>query len=152
MSRTIGRSGPTVRLASVYVSSVNFLQTLVIAGVPTLGAVVAASVALRDLGLRRRLETSRQFLSLFANANGRPTDGRDEVGVPEQVATVHLIADFARREADLYYAAHAGLKQLVGWGAHPSGAPVAEAAKSALDRLGAPRTGPRGWLRDFARR
>lgn len=42
-----------------------FWQALVIALVPSVAAVIAALVAFRDLGLRRRLETSRQFLALF---------------------------------------------------------------------------------------
>jgi hypothetical protein len=48
--------------------------------------------------MRRKLETSKQFLALFATAHGRPVDERDHVGIGEQVASIHLIADFAASE------------------------------------------------------
>lgn len=92
-----------------------FWQTLIITAIPTGAAVITAIVGIRDLGVRRRLETSKQFLTLFALAHGRPIDGRDGVGVGEQVATVQLIADFARREKLLRGAASGGLSYLAGW-------------------------------------
>jgi len=94
---------------------VTFWQTLIITAIPTGAAVITAIVGIRDLGVRRRLETSKQFLTLFALAHGRPIDGRDGVGVGEQVATVQLIADFARREKLLRGAASGGLSYLAGW-------------------------------------
>lgn len=99
---------------------VSFWQTVVIAAVPSLAAIAAVVAAAQDLGLRRRLESSRQFLNLFAVAHGRPADGRTGVGLGEQVATVHLIADFAVKEKLVREAARAGLAQLANWGATPA--------------------------------
>ncbi|MEU0265754.1 hypothetical protein [Nocardioides sp. NPDC006303] len=93
-----------------------FWQVLVIAAVPSAAAVLTAALGFRDLGMRRRLETSKQFLSLFATAHGRPIDGRDGVGVGEQVATIHLIADFAASESLLRNAAREGLTDFATWG------------------------------------
>lgn len=96
----------------------NFWQAIAVAAVPSVAAIISAFVAFRDLGLRRRLETSKQFLALFALAHGRPEGGRT-VGVGEQVATVHLIADFASREKVLRNAAREGLLQLSSWPKDP---------------------------------
>ena len=92
-----------------------FWQALVVALIPSLAAIITATVAFRDLGLRRRLETSQQFLSLFALAHGRLDSGR-AVGVGEQIATVHLIADFAAQEKVVRNAAREGLRHLTSWG------------------------------------
>ncbi|WP_205471327.1 hypothetical protein [Nocardioides sp. SYSU D00038] len=93
-----------------------FWQALVVAAVPSVAAVLTAFLGFRDLGLRRRLETSKQFLNLFATAHGRPVDGRDGVGVGEQVATLHLIADFASKESLVRNAAIEGLRHFTTWG------------------------------------
>jgi hypothetical protein len=88
--------------------------------------------------MRRRLETSRQFLNLFATANGRPVDGRQAVGRAEQVATVHLIADFACSDKLLRNATLEGLKDLGAWDKDSSGESelaVASAAREALKRM-----------------
>jgi hypothetical protein len=85
--------------------------------------------------MRRRLETSKQFLNLFATAHGRPVDGREKVGVGEQIATVHLIADFAAREGLLKNAAREGLKDFATWGTTAEAKKVADAASEALKRL-----------------
>jgi hypothetical protein len=85
-------------------------------------------------------------LNLFANAHGRPVDGRDHVGVGEQIATLQLIADFAASEKLLRNAAQAGLQYVATWGpaveasagentASPSQKKIADTAKAALDRL-----------------
>jgi len=74
------------------------MQALVIATIPSVAAVLTAALGFRDLGMRRKLETSKQFLALFATAHGRPVDERDHVGIGEQVASIHLIADFAASE------------------------------------------------------
>ena len=95
-----------------------FWQALVIALVPSVAAVITALVAFRDLGLRRRLETSRQFLALFSLAHGRLDSGR-RVGIGEQVATIHLIADFAVKEKVVLNAAREGLAHLAEWDASP---------------------------------
>lgn len=92
-----------------------FLQGLLIAFVPSFAAVLSAWIGFRDLRLRRRLETSRQFVNLFAAAHGRPVDGRESIGVGEQIATIHLIADFAAEEGVLRQAAAAGLRELASW-------------------------------------
>ena len=49
----------------------SFWQALVIATIPSVAAVLTAALGLRDLGMRRKLETSKQFLALFATAHGR---------------------------------------------------------------------------------
>lgn len=92
-----------------------FWQALIIAAVPSLAAVLTAALGFRDLGMRRRLETSKQFLNLFATAHGRPVDGRDGTGVGEQIATVHLIADFAASEKLVRNAAREGLRHITTW-------------------------------------
>lgn len=94
----------------------SLLQAVIVAAIPSSAAVASAWLGFRDLGLRRRLETSRQFVNLFASAHGRPLDGRQKpIGVGEQVATIHLIADFAAREKVLINAAIAGLRNLETW-------------------------------------
>jgi hypothetical protein len=114
-----------------------FWQVLVVATIPSAAAVVSASVAFRDLGLRRRLETSKQFLSLFAAAHGRPLGRDGTIGIGEQIATIYLIGDFAVPEKFLHNAAKEGLRELTTWGANGNSqsAQVAEAAKSVLARL-----------------
>jgi ABC-type branched-subunit amino acid transport system substrate-binding protein len=99
---------------------VEFWQALVIAAIPSAAAVISAFAAFRDLGMRRRLETSKQFLTLFATAHSRPTDGRDGAGVGEQIATIHLIADFAKRERLVRNAAKAGLTYFAKWDQPPA--------------------------------
>ena len=91
-----------------------FWQALIIAAIPSVAAVVTAWLGFRDFRLRRKLETSKQFLTLFAAAHGRPAD-REHVGVGEQIATIHLIADFAEKEPVLRNAARAGLSDLTTW-------------------------------------
>ncbi len=92
-----------------------FWQALILALIGASAAVATAWLGFRDLGMRRRLEASSQFLKLFAVAHGRPTDGRDSVGIGEQVATVHLIADYAVKEDLVRNAAKAGLTELSKW-------------------------------------
>ncbi|WP_458115151.1 hypothetical protein [Arthrobacter sp. D2-10] len=93
-----------------------FWQVLVVTLIGSGAAVLTAALGFRDLGMRRRLETSKQFVSLFAAAHGRPSDGRDGVGVGEQIATIHLIADFAVKEDVLKNAAREGLREISTWG------------------------------------
>lgn len=92
-----------------------FWQALLVAAVPSVAAIATAWLGFRDLAVRRRLDTSKQFLTLFATAHGRPTDGRDEVGVGEQIATLNLIADFAAKEPVMRNAAVEGLKYFSTW-------------------------------------
>jgi hypothetical protein len=93
-----------------------FWQALILAVIASAAAVATAWLGFRDLGVRRRLESSKQFLNLFATAHGRPVDGRDGVGVGEQIATIHLIADFAAKEDMLKNAAREGLEEFATWG------------------------------------
>lgn len=92
-----------------------FWQAMLVATVPSVAAIATAWLGFRDLSLRRRIETSKQFLTLFATAHGRPTDGRDGVGAGEQVATLSLIADFALKESLVREAAIQGLKHFSTW-------------------------------------
>jgi hypothetical protein len=94
---------------------VEFWQALIVAAVPSVAAIATAWLGFRDLSVRRRLESSKQFLTLFATAHGRPTDGRDAVGLGEQIATLNLIADFAVKEPLMRNAAVAGLKHFSTW-------------------------------------
>jgi hypothetical protein len=78
-------------------------------------------------------------LNLFASAHGRPLDGR-KVGLGEQVATVHLIADFAASEPVLRNAALEGLREIASWDSDAEASPegykrIARAATEALERL-----------------
>lgn len=94
----------------------DFWEAIVLAIIAIIAAGMTAWLGFRDLRLRRRLETSKQFLTLFATAHGRPVDGRANVGVGEQVASVHLIADFAKQENKLLKnAACEGLAYLATW-------------------------------------
>jgi hypothetical protein len=98
------------------VSDVNFWQAMIIATIPSFAAVLTAWIGLRDLKLRRRLETSKQFMSLIATAHGHPPDGRAKTAIFEQIAVVHLIADLALHERFLRNAAVADLRGLAEWG------------------------------------
>ncbi|MDS2173828.1 hypothetical protein Q7C18_14065 [Nesterenkonia sp. CL21] len=111
-----------------------FWQAIVVAAIPSAAAVVAAIVSFRDLHLRRRLESSKQFLSLFASAHGRP-QGRDAIGIGEQVAAVHLIADFAAKDKMLRSAAREGLQDLSSWTGNERSEKIASSATAALGRL-----------------
>jgi hypothetical protein len=111
------------------------MQALVIATIPSVAAVLTAALGFRDLGMRRKLETSKQFLALFATAHGRPVDERDHVGIGEQVASICLIADFAASEKLLRNTAREGLKDLLAWEGSANHDKVAHAAKTALHRL-----------------
>lgn len=108
-----------------------FWQALILAAVPSVAAVATALIGFRDLGLRRKLQTSEQFLVLFTVAHGRPNDGR-AVGITEQVAALHLIADFAKKEPLLMNAARAGLEHFATW----ENADISGAATEAVKRLG----------------
>jgi len=110
-------------------------QALIIAAVPSAAAVLTAWIGFRDLTMRRKLETSKQFLTLFATANGRPADGREGVGVAEQVACIHLIADFSRKEPLVREAARAGLTNFSTWAGDPLTGAISAAATTALTRL-----------------
>jgi len=116
-----------------------FWQALVIALVPSIVAGVTAIVGLKDLGLRRRIEVSKQFLALIAEANGRPADGRTAAGVAEQIATISLIADFALKEKLLRNAAFEGLSSIASWksanDSDESTSAIADAADRALLKL-----------------
>lgn len=57
-------------------------------------AAVVARTAGRELQVQRQLQSTERFLELLAVAHGRPRDGRERVGVSEQVAAVHLVAEF----------------------------------------------------------
>lgn len=125
----------------------SFWQALVVVLVPSVAAVLTAVLGFRDLGMRRRFETSKQFLNLFATAHGRPVDGRDSVGFSEQVATIYLIADFAASETLLVNAAREGLKDFAAWDQEVDGPTesilpsvsqrkIAQAARDALKSLG----------------
>lgn len=129
----------------------DFWGQILVVLIASVAAVATAFLGFRDLGMRRRLETSKQFLNLFATAHGRPVDGRDFVGVGEQIATLHLIADFAKDEPLLRHAAVEGLRHFTTWGKRPKALPgdlepcthrgitgeemIASAASKALKRL-----------------
>lgn len=65
------------------------------------GLLTTAFVSTRDLRLRRRTDTTKGFLDLIAHASGRPRDGRQAVGVAEQLAeqlaAMRMIGSLGRR-------------------------------------------------------
>ena len=87
--------------------------------VSTLGVVVAAVLVARsaskDLAVKRQLESTERFLELIAVAHGRPRDGRGHVGISEQVAAVHLVAEFGAAHSWLREAATESLASFATW-------------------------------------
>ena len=128
----------------------SFWQAVIVATIPSLAALPAAWIGLRDLRLRRRIETSNQFLRMIAIAHDHPADGRTHTAIFEQIAAVHLIADLAAQEPVLRNAALADSRGLAEWTATESSVhsiadgpsreqvfkrTLGEAAQSALQRL-----------------
>lgn len=113
-----------------------FWQAVVVAVIPSAAALGTAFIGFRDLGMRRKLESSKQFLSLFATAHARPADGRNKIGLGEQIATIHLIADFAKKDRLLKNAAVEGLRYFSTWDTEADGyREISDAAKKALLQL-----------------
>lgn len=108
--------------------------------VSTLGVVVAAVLVARsaskDLAVKRQLESTERFLELIAVAHGRPRDGRERVGISEQVAAVHLVAEFGAEHSWLRGAATESLVSFPTW--LPEGNVVLyQAVEAGLRRLDA---------------
>ena len=89
----------------------NFWQALVVALVPTAGVLLSVFVSTRDLDLRRKLESTDKFFDIVMLSNARSRE-REHVGTAEQVAAVHLLADFGKTEDHLKNASRAALEEL----------------------------------------
>ncbi len=74
----------------------------------------SSALGKQGTGGRRRLDSTQQFLHLFASAHG-PADGRQEIGLSEQVAAVHLIAEFGGSHPWPAGPAREGLRSMVKW-------------------------------------
>ncbi|MGL5826877.1 MAG: hypothetical protein ACRCYU_19015 [Nocardioides sp.] len=85
---------------------------VIVAAVPTIGVAGTVLVTMRDFSLRRDLEISRQFAAFVSVAHGRAIDGREVVGMGEQLAHVQLVVWLARRHRRLRPAAIAALQYL----------------------------------------
>ena len=112
---------------------------LVASGGVVLASLLAARSASAGLTTRRRLESTEQFLQLFAAAHGRPAD-RSVIGLSEQVAAVHLIAEFGDSYEWLRRPAVEGLRSMEGWVADVSDersrVQLSAAVRDALGHLG----------------
>ena len=74
------------------------INVIIGALIPTVAAVLASRIALRDVGLRRDLEVTKRFVELVGVVDGRPIDReRKDVGVVDQVASIFLLVGLARR-------------------------------------------------------
>lgn len=107
-----------------------FWQAVAVASITVAGAVGATRPALKDLGLKRRLETTSLFEQLVRRANNAGSLG---LGLSEQVAAIYLIGTFGRDEKHLRDAARATLLGMgLQFGSGPSADVIREAAESAL--------------------
>lgn len=88
-----------------------FWQALVIAFVPTIGVVLTVWYSTRDLKVRRRLEGTDKFFRIVMTAHARD-EVRESVGIAEQIAAIHLLADFGSTEKHLRNAAQAALREI----------------------------------------
>lgn len=98
-------------------------------------AAVVARTAGRELQVQRQLQSTERFLELLAVAHGRPRDGREGVGVSEQVAAVHLVAEFGSDHSWLRMAATKGVASMATWLNEESDPALQEAVHEALTRL-----------------
>lgn len=114
---------------------INVLATLGVGAV--IGSILTWVVATRDLALRRRTQTIDAFLRVATQAHGvRPGQpGHETVGIGEQVAAIHLLADLARRDRWLRKAGIAFLDDLTRWMTPESHPQLHEAAAEARATL-----------------
>jgi len=84
-----------------------FWQAVAVALITVVGAIGATRPALRDFGLKRRLETTALFEELVKRANNAGALG---LGLSPQVAAICLTGSFGRDEKHLRDAARATLQ------------------------------------------
>lgn len=99
-----------------------FWQAVAVAAIGVLGAVGTVWVSTRDLRLRRRMETMDRFLAIAATSQAR---GRENIGISEQVAAVHLLGELGVSERELTDAAYAAVTETIRWTADEGGGDVA---------------------------
>lgn len=115
---------------------IEYVQDLFLVLIPTSVALITAWNATKTFRLRRDLETSERFLELLDDASGSgPVKPGTHIDLARQLATVHLLADFAKREKTLRNAAKSGLTEISGWDKSDSHIKMADAAKEGLERL-----------------
>lgn len=105
----------------------------VLLGGSLVGGILTYLVAVRDLALRRRMETIDIFLRVAARGHGY-ADERGPIGLGEQVAAIYLMADLANRDEWLNTAAINHLKEVENWAARSTSEEqirILEAVKSA---------------------
>ena len=110
-------------------SNPGFWQAIAVALITVAGALWATRPALRDFGLKRRLETTTLFEQLVKRANNAGSLG---LGLSEQVAAIYLIGSFGRDEKHLRDAARATLEGMLTQQFGHSRDVIHEAARGAL--------------------
>lgn len=85
---------------------------VVIAAGAVAAAALAASVASRELVLKRQLEITRSFLEILSVAHGRPRDGRPQTGRGENIAAIWLLGELGRSNTWLARSTDAALQDL----------------------------------------
>ena len=115
----------------------SFWEAMIIALVPTVGIGLTVWASTRDLALRRKLGATDKFFEIVMIAHARAKD-REGVGSAEQIAGIHLLADFGRSEKHLKNAAKDALEEI---DSYTAGSPdkivqrVNASVKAALGRL-----------------
>lgn len=99
--------------------------------------VVATTwVATRDLALKRQTDSLASFLHVVATVHGRPTDGRQDVDLVEQLAALWIIAELGKRHRWLRPSAREALTRFSKYStADPHTAAIAGVASKALNTL-----------------
>lgn len=100
--------------------------------VPTVGVVLGGWVTLRDFRLRQEDADLEQFGKIVAAAHGRPSDGRESLGVHEQRGYVIMLGVLASRRKDLKPVATVVLKGLAVLGDEEGGTSLRSSAVEAL--------------------
>ena len=96
-----------------------FWPSVVIALIPTVGIGLTVWASTRDLAVRRKLDSTDKFFDIVMIAHARAKD-RDGVGTAEQIAGIHLLADFGSSERHLRTAAEAALREIGAYTANSS--------------------------------
>ncbi|ALU40883.1 hypothetical protein AS188_15295 [Kocuria flava] len=69
----------------------------------------------RDLGLRTKIEHYKMFMEVSRRAHGYAGSGEDTVGIGEQIAALHLLADITNGDPSLRHAGAAQLDAQIDW-------------------------------------
>jgi hypothetical protein len=119
------------------------IEPMITVMIPSLSAICTAWIATAGLSHRRRMETLTNLVQLAKLSLGRPDDGRDGVGVGEQLAAIAAVEALARKYRWCRSVGEALLTDPAGWSNDPEDTSptgrVASAARSSIASLGAVR-------------